>query len=355
MRRRTGIRSRRKFVVAVLTLLIVLTISFGLGLGSVAISPGEALAIVGNGLGFEPSTTFTETQRAVLVSIRSPRVAMALLVGAALSVAGAALQGLFRNPLADPGLIGLTSGAAAGAGIVIVALGDNTRVLAAMGGWMHVMTPMAAFAGALLTTLLVYRLSCVDGRPSVRTMLLAGIAISSLAGAGLGFLSYLSDDASLRNLTLWMLGSLGAANWTAVALVAPAVVLATWLLSQKAMALNALLLGDAEAGHLGVDVAGLKRTIIIVTSLAVGITVAFTGPIGFVGLVVPHILRLVCGPDNRIVIPASALLGAALLLAADVVARTIAAPAEIPIGILTSLLGAPLFLWVLVHERGRWA
>ncbi len=325
----------------------------GVAIGSVAIGPGQILAIVASKLGLSTDIVFTPVQEAVVVSIRGPRVVAAILVGAALGVSGSALQGLFRNPLADPGLIGLTNGAATGAGIVIVALGESSRVFSAMGPLVQYAVPLAAFAGAALTTLLVYRLSTIDGRACVRTMLLAGIAVTALSGSVLGLLSYISDDTSLRDLTLWMMGSMGAVNWTGVAIMAPAVALATWVLVRRAPALNALLLGEAEARHLGVNVDATKRLVIVLTALAVGVAVAFTGPIGFIGLVVPHVLRLAFGPDNRLVVPGSALLGAMLLVGADIVARTIADPAEVPIGILTSLMGAPLFLSLLLRERRR--
>ncbi len=343
----------RRTVFATLLAALVVAACAGIAVGSVPVGVDQLLAIVADRLGIHANVEYTSIHEAVVLSIRGPRVVAAILVGAALGVSGAALQGLFRNPLADPGLIGLQSGAATGAGIVIVALGDHSRVFSAMGPAIQFAVPLAAFIGATATTLLVYRLSKIDGQACVRTMLLAGIAVTALAGSVLGLLSYLSDDTSLRDLTLWMMGSLGAVSWTAIWIMAPAVALATWLLSRRSLALNALMLGEAEASHLGVNVPATKRLIIVLTALAVGVAVAFTGPIGFIGLIVPHVLRLCCGPDNRLVIPCSALLGAVLLLVADMVARTVADPAEVPIGILTSLLGAPLFLSLLMRERRR--
>jgi iron complex transport system permease protein len=211
--------------------------------------------------------------------------------------------------------------------------------------------PLAAFAGGLAATWLVYRLATRDGRTAVATLLLAGVALGAVAGAGTGLLLFLADDAQLRSVTFWSLGSLGGATWTALAGVAPLLLLALLVALALARPLNALLLGEAEAFHLGVRVERAKRMAVGVAALGVGAAVAVSGVIGFVGLVVPHLGRLALGPDHRRLLPASALLGAALLLLADLAARTVAAPAELPIGILTALVGAPFFLWLLLRER----
>lgn len=334
-----------------LALLLLVVILVGVAAGAFAISPLQAIAILLHVLGISIPVEFSAQQQAVLMTIRLPRVALGILVGAGLAVTGAALQGLFRNPLADPGLIGVSGGAALGAATVIVMgavwFPGLTR---ALGG---LTLPLAAFLGGLIATLTVYRLASHNGRSQLAVMLLAGIAVNALAGAGIGLFSYLSTDEQLRNLTFWSLGSLGGAQAGMLVTVAPIVIFTIILLTRQCAQLNALLLGEAEAAHLGVDIQRLKYQIIILTALGVGVLVAVSGIIGFVGLVVPHLLRLVCGPDHKLVLPGAALLGAALVLAADVAARTMVMPAELPIGILTALIGGPFFLWLLLRQRNQ--
>lgn len=289
--------------------------------------------------------------RSVFVNIRLPRLLLGAAAGAALGLSGALMQGLFRNPLADPGLIGVSSGAALAAGITIV-LGsrwfpDLPRTL---GSWTLVAT---AFAGSLAVTLLVYALSRQGGSTRVGLMLLAGIAVNALAGAGLGFLTFLATDEQLRSIQFWLLGSLGAARWSAVGLVCGVVAVAIAAGLTLARPLNAIALGEAQAAMLGVAVERAQRWAVVVTALAVGAVTATTGIIGFIGLVAPHCVRLIAGPDHRIVLPGSALLGAALVLVADTVARTAVKPAELPLGVLTAFVGVPFFLMLLRHFRGR--
>ena len=286
----------------------------------------------------------SESQEAVLSSIRLPRILLAVIVGASLAVSGAAMQGLFRNPLADPSLIGISSGAALFVAMMIVLAGPLDGVLGLYS------LSVAAFIGGLITCLLIFRFAQLTGTFSVTYMLLAGIAINALAGAGTGFLTYFSNDEQLRSLTFWAMGSLGGALWLSVIVISTMVLPATYLLIKNAQKLNILLLGEQEAQYLGVDSEKLKRVMIICTALSVGAAVAVSGIIGFVGLVVPHLIRLTIGPDHRLLIPASALLGAILLLLADSFARTIISPAEMPVGILTSLIGGPFFLWLLIKQ-----
>lgn len=286
----------------------------------------------------------TPQEQAVLHSIRLPRVLLAVIVGAALAVSGAALQGLFRNPLADPGLIGISSGAALAVALMIVIIGPLPGILGLYG------LSIAAFMGGLLTSIVIFRFAGLTGASSVTYILLAGIAINALASAGTGFLAYLSDDQELRSLTFWTMGSLGGALWPGVLICASLVIPATFVLYRNAQRLNILLLGESEARHLGVDSERLKRNIIICTAISVGAAVAVSGIIGFVGLVIPHLIRLTLGPDHRLLIPASALLGAIILIIADTVSRTLLAPAEIPVGIFTSLIGGPFFLWLLLKQ-----
>jgi|TARA_R110002126_G_scaffold74484_3_gene185787 iron complex transport system permease protein len=276
---------------------------------------------------------------------------MGILVGATLALTGAAMQGLFRNPLADPGLIGVSSGAALGAALMIV-LGSS--MLSALPSFvLPYATVLGAFAGGVITTWLVYRLGQSVQGTSVASMLLAGIAIAAISGAVIGMLSYLADDAMLRTLTFWNMGSLGSANYQRVAVLALCCALVWWRLPRQAKALNALLLGESEARHLGVDVERVKRELVLLTALGVGACVAAAGLIGFVGLVVPHLVRLLLGADHRRVLPVSMLLGASLLLLADVGARLLIAPAELPLGIITALLGAPFFLALLMRAQRR--
>ena len=281
-------------------------------------------------------------ERAAVLDIRLPRIATALLIGAALGQAGAAMQGVFRNPLTEPGLIGVSSGAALTAVAVIVLFQAAPWVL-----------PIASFAGGLTAAWLVARIAHDAGYTRVATLLLAGLAINALCGAGIGFLSFIADDLALRSLTFWMFGSLGKAGWSELAFTAPLLVLALVMIPRDARALDALLLGEAEAGHLGVEVERLKRRLLLLAVLAVATSVALAGIISFVGLIVPHLIRLWAGPGHRVLLPASALLGAALLVLADLGARTLAAPAELPIGVLTALVGGPFFLWLLVRNKNR--
>ena len=285
---------------------------------------------------------------ATVLDIRLPRVALALLIGAALAQAGAAMQGIFRNPLAEPGLVGISSGAALAAVAVIVLL-QPAGLFEALPA--HVVLPVAAFAGGAAATLLVLRLALVDGHTRIATLLLAGLALNAIAGAGIGFFSHVASDTALRSVTFWMFGSLGRANWTEIAIAAPLLLAPLALLPRDAQALNALLLGEAEAGHLGVDVERLKRRVMVLVVLAAGAAVALAGIIAFVGLLVPHLVRLAFGPDHRGLLVLSALSGALLLSLADTAARVVMAPTELPIGILTALVGGPFFLALLLRRR----
>ena len=342
-------RERGSLGLAALAILLGLLSMVSLGTGAVSISPGQVLAVLGKGLNLDLPWEFEPRHEAILLSIRLPRVLLGMLIGSGLAVAGAAMQGLFRNPLADPGLIGVSSGAAVAAVATIVlgatVLDFATRTLGTFA------LSIAAFAGGAATTLVVYRLSLVHGSVSVSTMLLAGIAINAVAGAVTGIFTFVADDAQLRSLTFWSLGSLGGATWPAVAAAAPLTGLATLAVLRYARPLNALLLGEAEAGHLGCDVDRLKRSVVLLAAMSVGAAVAVAGIIGFVGLVVPHLLRLTLGPDHRVLLPGAALLGASLLLGADLIARTLVAPAELPIGIVTAIIGGPFFMYLL--KRGR--
>ncbi|GAB5519312.1 MAG: iron ABC transporter permease [Rhodothermales bacterium] len=346
---RTKRTARTRRTLIGLSALLVVVVWASIGTGAVSIGPWQVLGILLKQIGIETAWAFEVQQELVLTAIRLPRVLLGLLIGAGLAVSGAAMQGLFRNPLADPGLVGVSSGAALAAVLVIVLGGP---LLVGLATWMLPFAiAVAAFGGSIAATLIVYRLATWRGRTSVATMLLAGIALNALAAAGVGLMMFIADDAQLRDITFWTLGSLGGATWSTLGAVAPFLLLGIVGAPLLARALNAMLLGEAEARHLGIHVEHLKRGVVLITALTVGAAVAVSGIIGFVGLVVPHLLRLTLGPDHRGLLPGSALLGAILLLAADLLSRTLVAPAELPIGIVTALVGAPFFLWLLLRNR----
>ncbi len=285
----------------------------------------------------------------LLWEIRLPRTLLGVLVGAALALSGAVMQGLFRNPLADPGIVGVSAGAGLGA-ISVIVLGALLPVWVqqVVGSYL---IPFAAFLGSWIVVLLLYAVATKQGQTSVATMLLAGIAFAALAGAVTGILIYLSDDQQLRDLTFWQLGSLGGATWAKVLTAAPIILLSIMAAAFLGQGLNGLAMGEATAFHLGMPVQRIKRVAVVVTAAGTGAAVAVAGTIGFVGIVVPHLLRLATGPDHGPLLINSALLGGALLLWADVIARVVVAPAELPIGIVTAILGAPVFLWILLGRR----
>ena len=321
---------------------------FGLNSGAVDI-PIETIIDLGFEV-FQSSDNDTAAQQAktILFDIRLPRICLAILIGAILAISGAVMQGLFRNPLAAPSLIGVSSGASVGASVVIVLAGAWLQSNTALG---LSLVAVGAFIGSFLVTVLVYRLSTSALGTSVTTMLLAGIAVSALAGAVSGLLSYYADNEMLRQISIWQMGNLSTANWQRVLVLAVVAILVLSLFPRESKSLNALLLGESEARHLGIDVQQVKRKLILLTTLGIGTAVAIGGMIGFVGLIVPHIVRLLIGPDHRWLLPVSALAGGVLLLLADTIARIIIAPTELPTGILTAILGAPFFIMLLVQQR----
>ncbi|MBS3046494.1 FecCD family ABC transporter permease [Enterobacter mori] len=287
-----------------------------------------------------------EALRQIWLTIRLPRVLLALVIGGSLALAGCVMQGLFRNPLADPGLLGISSGAALAVALwVVLPLSLPALVM--------LYTPMlAAFLGALAATVAIFLLS-QQRNSSLSRLLLIGIAINALCGAAVGILSWVSNDAQLRQLSLWGMGSLGQAQWSTLLAVTSLMVPTALVIWRMANALNVLQLGDEEAHYLGVDVAVVQRILLLCSALLVAAAVAVSGVIGFVGLVVPHLMRMWLGADHRAAIPGSVLAGASLLLIADTAARTLVAPAEMPVGLLTSLLGAPWFLWLIFRRGGQ--
>ncbi len=295
--------------------------------------------------------SLADQDRIILEAVRLPRTALGLLVGAGLGVSGAMMQGLFRNPLADPGIVGVTSGAAFAAVCAIVLGGSVLAPLQAVFG--HQFLPLMAFVGGLANTFLLYAIATRNGQTSTTALILSGIAIGAMSAAATGLLIFIADDRALRDITFWSLGSLGGASYTKVISILPFILAVLVALPFVARGLDALVLGDAAAFHMGVPVQRLKRLSILTVAAACGATVAVAGSISFVGIVVPHLLRLAIGPSHRFLLPASALGGAGLLLLADSIARTVAAPAELPIGIITAILGAPVFLMLLLGRNGR--
>ncbi len=293
--------------------------------------------------------SISQSERFVLMDLRLPRITMAVLIGSALAVAGTCLQGMFKNPLATPDLIGITSGASLFAALTIV-LGSSIKPYIPEIFHFSLLSIMA-FVGALLTMLLVYRISTTNGKTNVVIMLLSGVAITALGFAITGFLIYISKEEQLRDLTFWNLGSLAGASWTKNIILASILTISYAILINKGKALNAMMLGERDAQHLGIPVEKIKQQIVILTALMVGTSVAFAGTIGFVGLIVPYILRLIFKSNYHIILPMSAVFGSILLLSADTVSRTIAAPSEIPIGILTAFMGAPIFIIILIRSR----
>ena len=333
-----------------LACLLPIMVIASIGTGAVPISAGDIIHVFLDTLGITQSDTPAQTAL-IIESIRLPRTLLGLLVGGALAVAGASMQGLFRNPLADPSIIGVSSGAALGAGIAIVLGG--VLFAGASSLIQSYSISILSFAGGALSTWLVYKIGTTNNGTSVATMLLAGVAIGALAGAGMGMLNYIADDTMLRNLTFWQMGSIGGATWESVVICLSLLLPVMLILCRHGQVLNALLLGESEARHLGIDVQKVKVRLILMSALTVGVSVSVSGVIGFVGLVVPHLIRLMVGPDHRVLLPASVMLGGILLLGADMIARVVVSPAELPIGIVTALMGAPFFLSLLWQQRKR--
>ena len=289
----------------------------------------------------------TSLHATVLYEIRIPRVILAAFVGASLGLSGASLQGLFRNPLADPGLIGVSAGAALGASIIIV-LGSSIFPGFIFGAFI---LPIAAICGAALVISLLYVFTRGFGYQGITYMLLVGIAVNAFASVGIGILTYISTDSELRGLTFWTMGSFGGASWY---LILPAIVVISlsmfWMIPSSRK-LDLLQLGEPEAYRLGVDVKKLKYKVIISSAITVGVSVSLSGMIGFVGLVVPHLVRLLGGVNHSYLLPGSALLGAGLMMSADLLSRILVQPAELPVGLITSAIGAPFFLWLIFRIR----
>ncbi|MCF2125288.1 iron ABC transporter permease [Strepomyces sp. STD 3.1] len=327
-------------------LLVLVPVAAGTGAYPVPLGDVLGSLLHRTGLG---GTELDRVAESVLWNVRFPRIVLALLVGASLGCAGALMQGVFGNPLAEPGVIGVSSGAAVGA-VGAIAFG-----LDFLGNWT---VSVFAFVSGLVTVLVVYAMSRAGGRTEVVTLILTGIAVNAFAGALIGLFLFFADTAAVNQITFWQLGSLAQATWPKVLAVLPCAALGLGLAPLYARRLDLLALGERPARHLGVEVERLRIVLVLVIALLTAAAVSVAGVIGFVGLVVPHLLRMAAGPGHRFLIPGSALLGALVLLAADLAARTVAEPAELPLGVLTALLGSPFFFWLLRRTRrrqGGWA
>ena len=320
------------------------------GTGASPIPAGQVVASVLDSLGVRGAGPLPDqVARTVLWDVRFPRVVLAIAVGAALGVSGAMMQGIFGNPLAEPGVIGVSSGAAVGA-IAVIFTGATV-----LGHWTVI---ASSFVFGLATTLFVYVFARSRGRTSAVTLLLTGIAVNAIAGAAIGLMTNFSQDAEIQTITFWQLGSVATATWSKVAVIAPCLVAGTAVIPVCARRLDLLSLGEGPARHLGVDVERTRLVLITALALLTSAAVAFAGIVSFIGLVVPHIIRMVAGPGHRVLLPASALGGGLLLLSADLLARTAVAPAEIPLGVVTSALGGPFFFYLLYRTRtkqGGWS
>ena len=339
-----GPLNRYRLMTYVLLALLILGAALSLVSGPMDLPSADGILALSDRFFGTQFSSLEHYQQVIVLDLRLPRLLLAIMVGAILAQCGAVMQGLFRNPLADPGIVGVSAGAAVGAVIAIGVLPVG------MAAWA---VPGCAFVGGLLTTLLVYSLARSANGTSVLMLLLAGVAISAFAGALIGFISYFADDQKLRALSLWQMGSLAGASSANLWLCCVTMLALAFSFQRHANALNALLLGESEARHLGIQVERLKFKLIVLTAIGVGVAVASAGIIGFVGLVVPHLIRLMLGPNHHHLLPLSALCGALLLLFSDLFARTLVQPAELPVGLITALLGAPFFLALLMQQRSK--
>lgn len=333
----------------VLTVLLILSLIVAARVGAVNMGYEKIFLFIQRALGLRHDVEVNTVEEQLFLQIRLPRVILCALVGAALSVSGTLMQALFRNPIVEPGLVGTSSGAAFGAAFVFV-MGKSLS-----GPWMDALgpflLPLFAFAGGLIATWTVYRLSNVFGKVNVNTLLLAGIAVNALAAGGTGFFSYIARDPQARSIVFWNLGTLSGADWNNVGIVSVSTIGGILLSLRYTKALNALMLGETEAGYLGIRTDRLKTRIILLNTFLVAVATSIVGVIGFVGLIVPHILRLMKSSDNRFLLIGSALLGGILLNIADMLARVIVAPSEFPIGVITAFAGAPVFLFLLIRSN----
>lgn len=347
-------RLNNRTTLIVLIVILVELCFISLVFGPVSISFRQALDIILHKIGFfinDSRSSFDSIHISVLWDIRIPRMIMGFLVGIALGTSGAILQGLFRNPLVDPGFIGVSSGAAVGAMVSIMF--SSSIELYFPNAIVNFILPVLAILGALVTTLMIYVMSKVSSKTNIMAMLLSGIAVNALAGAIIGLFISISSDSELRTFTFWTLGGLDNANWLVVTISGLFILTSFAIIYFKKNQLDIFMLGDAEAHNLGVNVERLKRMIILIASIMVGISVSFCGMIGFIGLVTPHLVRLFISSKHKYLIPGSAVLGAILLISSDLISKTIISPAQLPIGVVTSIIGAPFFIWLIFKQKSR--
>jgi iron complex transport system permease protein len=335
----------------VMAVRLIFLIILSAGTGAVDLSFAEIMDLLRHKLGYTVTETVNPVHEGLFFQIRLPRTFMCVLVGASLSVSGALMQSLFRNPIVEPGLIGTSAGSAFGAAMIIVfgksALLNSVSILG------DLLMPAAAFAGGLVATMLVYYFSASLNRVNISIMILAGIAINAIANGATGFMAYIARDPQARSITFWNLGTLSGANWQGVTIVAFSTIIGFVLALRFAKPLNALQLGDAEASYLGINTERMKVSIILINTLLVSVATSMVGIIAFIGLIIPHLLRLLRGSDNRYLITGAALLGAIVMIVTDMICRVVIAPAEMPIGIITAFVGAPVFLWLLFRFKNN--
>jgi iron complex transport system permease protein len=337
------------YTVLGISLLVALVASAGIG--AFSFTPAMMGRHIAEGFGWMAADPSDALSRNVFLELRLPRVFLAALTGAVLGVSGTLMQGIFRNPIVEPGLAGTSAGAALGASFVFV-FGSTSALTRPLGS---LAVPVLAFIGAFAATMLVYRVSTSFGKVNVFTLLLAGIAVNAVCGAGTGFLSYVARDPQARNITFWNLGTFTTADWHGVGLVSVAFIACFAIAIRYGKSLNALMLGEDEAAFLGMEPEKLILRLIIINTIMVAVATAMVGVIAFVGLVIPHVLRMLKSSDYTFLIPASALLGAVMMSFVDIIARVIIPPAELPIGIITAVVGAPVFLWILLRQQRRGA
>lgn len=342
--------SKNYSIPGILVIVLIAAVFLATGSGAMHIPPAQILAILLHKIHIDIPVHYDNSMEAVLMIIRLPRVILGVLTGAGLATAGAALQGLFRNPMADPGLIGISSGASAGAVLIIVF--QASLPLWLNTGWVHYYAMnIAAFAGAFIAAWLIIRIAGTGSGSMVMLMLLGGIAINALCMAFTWLMAYLSTNEQMRSIIFWTMGSLGGATWETVTAVFPFLLLPLILLPRTGAALDIFSLGEQEARHIGVNIQRLKMQLLLLSTMVIAASVAVAGVIGFVGLVVPHIVRQFTGPSYKLLFPCAALAGAILLTLADLISRTIVAPAELPVGVVTAILGAPFFIWLILKEK----
>ena len=331
-----------KYFFSFLLILLVLVLLIAIAFGAVSITVSDMFSAIQNWLQGKPPSNIYE---GVFLQIRLPRVLLCMITGAVLSVSGVLMQGLFRNPIVEPGLIGTSAGAAFGASVVFVLSAGMSKEIQQLAG--PLLVPLFAFAGGLLATFMVYSLAKGNKRMDVTTLLLIGIAVNAVGLSGTGFMSYIARDPQARSITFWNLGTFSGASWMQVWITAGVTAIVFFISLRYAKQLNTLVLGEEEAGYAGVNTEKLKTRIMLLNTAMVSVATAFVGVISFMGLIVPHVMRLLIGGDNKKLLPASMIAGAILLTLADMGARLLLAPAEVPIGIITSLVGAPIFVWLL--------